>query len=227
MKFWPITLAILCAVPVFAQVPERFIEVSGTATVRADVDRISWHILIRGEGESLDAAGSALTQATEGLVDRLEVLELPGESVKFSRLKSGRLEDRIDGRTELRGFFVERSAVIQLESLEPSHEVESALLVDDGIEIRNLELESSHYEGLKQQVVVDAVAAAKAKAELMVGELEVVLGQVMEIRESPATPFSSGVFENRVSTPAFAQQAGVDFEKVELTATVSVKFAIQ
>ncbi len=225
MKSLLIVLTIFSAAPVFAQGPERFIEVSGTATVKADVDRISWQILIRGEGESLDAAGTALSQATEGLVDRLEALELPGESVKFSRLQSGRIEDRIDGRTELRGYFVERSAVIQLESLEPSHEVESALLVDNGIEIRNLKLESSHYEGLKQQVVVDAVAAAKQKAELMVGELEVVLGQVMEIREGTASPVSP--FVNTISSPAFAQGENVDFEKVELTANVSVKFAIQ
>ena len=74
---------------------------------------------------------------------------------------------------------------------------------------------------------VPAETSARQMAELMVGELEVVLGQVMGIRESPATPFSPVVFENRVSSPAFAQQGGVDFEKVELTATVSVKFAIQ
>lgn len=227
MRFFIILSALLVTSSVFSQGLERFIEVTGTATVKGDVDRIAWHIRIRGEGESLDAASMALKQSTEGLVDRLEVLELPGESVKFSRLQSGRVEDRIDGRRELRGYYVERSAVIQLDSLEPSHEVESALLVDDGIEIDRLELESSHYEGLKQEVVVNAVAAAKTKAGLMAGELGVVLGEVMEIRESSASPGLPYATANTLSAPAFAQADQADFEKVELTSTVSVKFAIQ
>jgi len=218
--------ALLLPVLALAEVPERFIEISGTATVKADVDRIAWHLRIRGEGESLDAAADALALATEGLADRLKALELPGESVKFSRMQSGRIENNVNGRREISGYFVERGAVIQLESLEPSHAVESVLLVDDGIEIDRLSLESSHYEGLKQQVVVDAVAAAKVKANLMVGELGVVLGQVMEIREGTFAP-TSFVTRNTMAMPAFAQGGSADFEKVELSATVTVKFAMQ
>lgn len=219
--------AILLPLVASAEGPERFIQVTGTATVKGDVDNIAWNIRIRGEGESLDAAGTALGQSTDGLLDRLKALELPGDSVKFSRMQSGRIEDRVDGRRELRGYFVERSAVIQLESLEPSHEVESALLVDDGIEIDRLELESSHYEGLKQQVVINAVAAAKVKANLMAGELGVVLGQVMEIREGAALSPMSFETRNTMASPAFARGGSADFEKVELSATVTVKFAIQ
>ncbi|MEX2580980.1 MAG: SIMPL domain-containing protein [Verrucomicrobiales bacterium] len=217
------SVLLLCS----SRAEDRFIEVTGKATVKADVDRIAWHLRIRGEGESLDAAAEALKETTEGLVERISALELPGNSMRFSRMQSGRLRNLRDGEEVVTGYFVERGAVIQLDSLEPSHAVESALLVDDGVEIDRLSLESSHYEGLKQRVVVDAVAAARAKAELMVGELGVVLGEVLTVREGGDPPAFPMLTTNRVGSPEFAQGESSDFEEVELTSTVVVRFGIQ
>lgn len=206
---------------------DHHIEVTGTATVYGEVDQISWQISIRGEGETIEAASDALSKATDGLASRINELEIPGESLRFSRMQSGRKYKQVENSQVADGYFVERGAVIKIDSLEPSHAVEVALLADDGIEINQLKLESSRYEMLKQEAVVQAVRAAREKAELMANELGTVLGPILMVKEGAVS--SSGIIFTSNLMKSYGTPVGGDtrdFEKVELESTVTLRFAL-
>lgn len=204
----------------------RYIEVTGIARAEGDVDRISWHFNVRSEDESLEAAAAELEKASDALVERLNSLELGAEGLRFNRVRSGRVYERVGNKQEFRGYFVERGASVTTDNLKLSPEIEKALLADESISIQNLELNSSMQEALKKEAVANAVLAAQEKADLMVSQLGEALGPVQKIHEGgSAVPVM--MTENRIEMPAFASRQGAEFEKISIESRVTVRFLIQ
>ena len=218
--------------------PPRTIEVSGTATVKAEVDRVAWNLSIRGEGRTLAEATEEIEQATSRLEEAISGLGSDHIQLRFSRISSGREYEtvekvNVDGTLKkervLKGFFIQRNAIVRSESLEVCPDIESILLGDDRVQIGQLNLTSSLYEELKKRAVTSAAEAAKEKAEMMVAVLPGLnLGPVLMMREgSSRNTGAITLTENRIEMPVFDQGASTGFDQVSVTTSVLIKIELQ
>ena len=216
------------------------ITVTGTATVKAEVDRIAWRLSMRGEGEQLAEAAATLEEITNELRPAIEGLENEAVRLRFSRIRSGRVYETVerqlsDGTREkertLIGYYVERDATVHSDDLSASPVIEALLLRDNRVEIDGLGLSSSRHEELKQQALTDAVEAAKEKAERMIAVFpDQALGKVISLREGNSSDGRIRLTSNTISMPVFSGTGpddAADFDEVEVTTTVTLEIGIE
>lgn len=236
MKSLSILTALLFATVASAQQIDtrRTVEAEGTSKILAEVDRVTWQIKIRAEADSLVEASKKLDFVTNSLQDRLKESGFDEGTLRDSRISSGKHYEYVQQTPAspretrvLKGYYTERYSVVEIADLSKRQALESLLLADDHIEIVTIDLESSKHEELKKQALVLAVTAAKDKAVLMAKEAGAEIGQLLNIREGSSSGGWAQLAENRIAQPVFSQKQGAEFEKLEYTATVSVKFELQ
>lgn len=205
----------------------RHIEVDATANIAADVDRASWQIKIRGEAATLAEASKVLDSTTASLRDRLKQGGFDEGTLRLSGIASGKDYETTRETRVLKGYYAERAAIVEIADLSKRQALETALLADDHVEIVKVELRSSRHEELRKQVLLAAVAAAREKAAFLAKEAGAETGPLLSIREGASqhgwVPFNS----NRIDQPIFGENKTAEFEKLEYTATVTVKFELK
>lgn len=228
MKHFLILFAMLFASTAGAQIDiRRHIEVEATSKVVADVDRASWQIKVRGEAVSLAEASRMLDAATASLRERLVKGGFTEGALRLSGIASGKNYDTTrDGRV-FKGFYAERAAMVEIPDLAKRQSLEGVLLEDDRIEIVKVELRTTKHEELRKQALLAAVAAAREKSAFLAKEAGAEIGALLAIREGSITYSWGPLTENRIDQPIFAQSNTAEFEKLEYTATVTVKFELK
>lgn len=230
--FFPLSLALgtlLYASSARAQQfdTQRHIEVDAVAKIAADVDRASWQIKVRGEAASLAEASKGLDASTAALRDRLAKNGFKENTLRLSGIASGKNYDTAREGRVFKGFYAERAAIVEITDLSRRQALETALLEDDHIEIVKVELRTSQHEALRKQALLAAVSAAKEKAEALANEAGVQIGELLALREGRSTSGWLDVNENRIAQPIFGQNNAAEFEKLEYSATVTVKYALK
>ncbi len=205
----------------------RHIEVDATSRVSADVDRAGWQIRMRGEAGSLAEASKKLDASAESLKERLKTTGLNPDSLRLSGIASGKFYENSRDAKTFKGFFAERAAVVELPDLSKRQILETVLLADDQIEIVKVDLRASKHEELRKQALLAAVNAAKEKASFLASEAGSGIGAVLSIREGSTNSGWVTLTDNKILEPIFAQDNTAEFEKLEYTATVTVKFELK
>lgn len=205
----------------------RHVEVDATSKIEADVDRATWQIKIRGSAASLAEVSKLLQTATDALRGKLTERGIKEGSLRISGIASGKdYEDMRDERT-FKGFYAERAAVVEISDLALRQALEAVLLEDDHIEIVKVNLRNSRHEELRKQALLAAVAAAREKASFLAKEAGAEIGQLLSIREGAANNGWVTLTENRIEQPIFGRNKKAEFETLEYTATVTVKFEMK
>ena len=206
----------------------RHIEVDATSRVSADVDRAGWQIKMRGEAASLAEASKKLDASAESLKERLKTAGLSPESLRFIGIASGKFYENNRDTKTFKGFFAERAAVVELPDLSKRQSLETVLLADDQIEIVKVDLRASKHEELRKQALLAAVNAAREKAGFLAKEAGSEIGAVLSIREGNTNSgWGGAVTANNIMETVFAQDNTAEFEKLEYSATVTVKFELK
>lgn len=205
----------------------RFVEVSGTSKLLADIDSVTWRFKIRAVADTLAESATSLNEANAALQERLTTIGFPeGEGLKLSSLRSGRNYVEENRQRVHRGYFAEREMKFLAPNLEKRMEIEHALLTDDRIEISRVDLATSDHERLKREALKVAMQAAKEKADLIVGELGGQLGPLLWAREGSHIASPMLLTENRIEMPIFASRDNSEFDKISYGASVTVKFEV-
>ncbi|MAS91892.1 MAG: hypothetical protein CMO55_01750 [Verrucomicrobiales bacterium] len=204
----------------------RYIEVDGTAKLLAEPDLGRWSIQIRGEAATLAEASASLESSGQSLIDALDGEGFDPSILRLSAISSGRIyESTREGRV-MKGYYAERSAVLELKDLLKRQSLESLLLHDDQVEIRNVSTESTEHEELRRQVLLNAAAAAKSKAKALAETLDAKLGPVLSIEQGNAEfRFQTSNMVNIAASAPGIEEA--ELEKLTYQATVKVKFELQ
>jgi hypothetical protein len=205
----------------------RHIEVDATSKIAADVDRASWQIKIRGEAGSLADASKILDSSTVSLRDRLKQAGFDEGALRLSGIASGKHYETTRETRVFKGYYAERASVVEIPDLSKRQALETVLLADDHIEIVKVELRSSKHDELRKQALLAAVAAAKDKASFLAKEAGADVGPLLAIREGANNNGWITLTENRIVEPFFGQDNTAEFEKLEYTATVTVKFELK
>ncbi|WP_038165131.1 SIMPL domain-containing protein [Verrucomicrobium sp. BvORR106] len=206
---------------------QRYIEVDAVANIAADVDRASWQIKVRGEAASLAEASKGLDAATASLRDRLAKNGFKENALRLSGIASGKAYDTAREGRVFKGYYAERAAIVEIADLSRRQALETALLEDDHIEIVKVELRTSQHEELRKQALLAAVNAAREKADALAKEAGVQLGTLLTLREGAVNNGWGTLTENRIVQPFFGQNNAAEFEKLEYSATVTVKYELK
>ncbi len=205
----------------------RHIEVGGTAKIFAEVDRATWRITLRGEAQKLEDASKALDTSTSALQDRLKKAGFADDVLRVSGIASGRNYEKGKMGRVFKGYYAERASVLEISDLSKRRDLETALLFDDSIEIVAVNFQSSKHEALRKQALLSAVAAATEKAKFLANEAGAEIGLLLAISEGKNQWGWANVTENRIGNPIFGQKSSPEFEKLEYSATVTVKFELK
>lgn len=207
----------------------RFIQVTGTAEMEITPDEVIVSITLKEYKES----GSKITLKT--LEERLRVvlqgLKLPEKDLAVSGAFGYRFHQK---KFREQDFYMTKSYELKLKDLAIFDDLVDKL-DEKGIQMVSLQ-KTSHtkIEDYKKQVKVNAVKAAKEKADLMLGALGNTTSEVLEIIELENEFFmpvmSNMRMESFDATSDLASKSyniPVELKKIKLKQSVQVKFAIK
>jgi uncharacterized protein len=189
--WWFILTVLLVSGLGWAEEQGRTISVSGTSVAKTPPDIIVWTIGVVERGPSVAAIKTDNDAKVKMLLDAIKELKVSAEDMQTSHLTAQReFEHGEQGKAVFKGWYLSRTIVFKQRDLARFDEFFAKLFSAGDVEA-NYTFESSKYYELRDQARLEAVRAAKKKAEAMCGELGVKLGAVKTVTEFRPEQLSS------------------------------------
>lgn len=184
-------LALAClALPLSAQEagdpPVARLSVSGEGEARAVPDMATVTLGVMAEAESAEAALDQTSEVAARILERLAGFEIEERDVQTSNLSLNPVySDRrnSDGPPEIRGFRASNTLSVRVRDLDRLGEVLGAVTGDGANQLSGLSFGVADPEPLLEAARREAVADARARAELYAEAAGVTLGRVLSLSE--------------------------------------------
>ena len=225
MKNMILILFTICFISAYAQENQKYININGTSELIREADLLDFTIEIKTIDESVEASKNKNDKNLEELLTILNNFGINSEDVEVSPIKLGKnFEYNERERQQIqKGFFVEVEVSFLLRDLNKYYELSNKLATSNEYAIIRSSYGISDYELQHKSAYVNALKAAKEKAEYMAKSLGLNLGEVLEIDENNLWE-SYPNLTNTVNIES--SQVGNISGKVTLRRSVRVKFAI-
>lgn len=224
--FLSAALALPLAAPTLAEDgPSRTISVTGTGTVEAAPDMATLMIGVTTEGDTAAAALAANTTATDAVIARLTASGIEARDMQTSNLSitpSWTGYDSSSSSPRISGFVAANLLTVRVRNLESTGTVLDAAVTDGANTLNGLTFGLANPEPAYNEARKEAVADARAKAELLAAAAGVSLGQVLSIADGGAMTDPAPMYREAVSAAPVPVAGG----ELGLVATVTVTFAI-
>jgi uncharacterized protein YggE len=193
---------------------------------------VVWHINIRRSNKELANAKSECDEGVRKVLALRSELKLTPEDTQTGNLSIQKIYDRdqAGNQTSFRHFQAERSITLRQRDTTRFDTVLTQLVEAADVEV-SYSLESSEYHELRAKTRLEAVKAARQKAEAMTELLGGKLGRVLRIAEPRETWGSSsfGISNSAFSAPRQAEpdRAQGTFAPGAILVTVSIEVAFE
>lgn len=228
-KFIQVVAVVATAFPLAAAAQDapRQIVVTGEGEVSASPDMAVIHT---GVSKDAPRAGDAMAAAAEAMASVLSTVKAAGiedRDIQTTRIGlDPRYQYSNDGRTPPRlvGYSASNAVMVRVRELDALGGLLDALASGGATEISGLSFAIAEPRPLEDQARTEAVADARAKAELLAGAAGVKLGQVLQISEAGAVPVAP--------QPMFREMAAADAAmpvaagEIDLRASVTIVYGI-
>jgi uncharacterized protein YggE len=212
----------------------RHVSVTGTSVARVQPDTVVWHITVRRTHRELAAAQEACDASVKQVLDLRSELKLKPEEAQTGYLSIQKIfdRDRSGNQTSFRHFEVVRTVKLSQRDTTRFDSILTRLVEAADVEV-SYQLESSQYHALRAQTRLEAVKAARDKANAMTELLGAKLGRVLRIAEPKETWSSQfSTFSNSAfAAPRQAEpdQAPGTFAPgaIEIKVSIEVDFEIE
>ena len=195
------------------------ITVTGTGSIQVVPDEADFSVGITTKGSTARSAMSENAAEMQRLIAALKAAGVDGADLKTQDVSVGR---DYEGGAEDSGYSARNSVSVHIDDLAKASAVLDAASRAGANEIYGPTLSRSNREAFEANVLKEAVANARARAEALADAAGVSLGKVTAIVESgqPEGPvWASDVMRSAAKTP-------IEPGREQLTATVTVTFAI-
>ena len=219
-----LTTTTISAPPIPAQ-PLRTITVAGTAQTTATPDIITWTISVNTNDPDLKLAKSENdTRFTAALTAAQQAADTPQDVTAGPvRIDRSYTRNQAAGTRTFSHYSVRRTIKLTQHDFAEFEETLNALINSAEIELR-FAYEISNKESIKNDLRLQALDAARAKAKAMVERLDGELGEVVEISEFPLSDRSSVKSLDLPAPPSYDQ---VSPEARRIFVPVYVTFEIE
>lgn len=224
----------------FAQTPDnkppvKKIEVTGSAEMEITPDVITLNITLR-EYMKNKSSKVAITTLEKQLQDAVEKAGIPKENFTIANVFGYNYDQWWRKKKNDVDFMARKQYSLKLNRLDKINGILSAV-DDEGIESVNIaSYTHSKMDEYRKQVKMNALKAAKAKAEYLLGAIDEKIAGVLEVQEFNTDQYSDVRPEmaNRVMYKAAAADAmggapdsNIDFKTIKVRAEVRAVFGIK
>lgn len=212
----------------------RHVSVTGTTVARAQPDMVVWNVTVRRTHRELAKAQAECDEGVKQVLALRGQLKIKPQDAQTGYLSVQKIYDRdqAGNQTSFRHFEVVRSVTLRQQDTTRFDEVLAQLVGTQDVDV-SYHLESSDYHKLRAQTRLEAVKAAREKAQAMTELLGAKLGRVLRIaepRESWGSMYS-GISNTAYAAPRQAEpdEAPGTFSpgSVEVRVSIEVDFEIE
>lgn len=203
--------------------PARTISVTGTGTIEAAPDMATLMIGVTTQGDTAAAALAANTTATDAVIARLTASGIEARDMQTSNLSINPNWTGYDSSSpRIAGYVASNMLTVRVRKLDTTGTVLDAAVADGANTLNGLTFGLADPEPAYNEARKEAVADARAKAELLAGAAGVSLGQVLSIADGGAMTDPAPMYRDAVSAAPVPVVGG----ELGLVATVTLTFAI-
>jgi len=233
-------LAVTSFFPAFAQmrfeqqIPIPKIEVAGFAEMEVIPDEIYFNISLREyfEDEKNQKNKVVISTLEKQLIKAVSDAGLPKEALSVSGL--GGYQEYTDKKKKPATFLESKQYELKVSSADKLDGI-LAKVESRGVQYANVaRLDHSKREEFKKQVKIDALKAAKVKAEYLVASLNEKLGKVLEIKELDENLSFPQPMMMKSNVRAFAAESAdavpdsdVQYQKIKISYRMQAAFEIK
>ncbi len=221
-------LVLPLAAPVAAQdaahtAPARTISVTGTGTVDAAPDMATLMIGVTTQGTTAAEALGANTTATEAVIARLTASGIEARDMQTSNLSINPNWTGYDSSTPtISGYMASNILTVRVRMLDTTGTVLDAAVTDGANTLNGLTFGLADPEPAYKEARKEAVADARAKAELLATAAGVTLGPILSIADMGTMTDPAPMYRDAVASAPVPVVGG----ELGLIANVSVTYEI-
>lgn len=220
-------LAVMMSGAAMADDVMRRISVTGEAQVEATPDMATLSLGVTSEAEEAADAMSQTSDAVARILERLtgmglEQRDVQTQSLTLNPVWSNQTEMEPQ-RAEITGYAASNIVLVRVRDMEALGGILDAVVADGANEFNGLSFGMQNPDELADEARKQAVAVARAKAELLAQAAGVTLGEVVSITDQ-----DRGRPAPRMMEMTMAKDGGMPVASGEITidASVSMDFAI-
>jgi uncharacterized protein len=201
----------------------RTISVTGTGTIEAAPDMATLMIGVTTQGTSAAEALAENSKATEAVIARLTASGVEARDMQTSNLSINPNWTGYDSSTPtISGYVASNMLTVRVRVLETTGAVLDAAVADGANTLNGMTFGLADPEPAYNEARKEAVADARAKAELLAMAAGVKLGQVVSISDAGAMTDPAPMYRDAVAASPVPVQGG----ELGLIANVAVTWQI-
>jgi hypothetical protein len=205
------------------EAPPRTISVTGTGSVEATPDMATLMIGVTTQAETAAEALAANTAATDAVIARLTASGVEARDMQTSNLSINPNWTGYDSSTPtISGFVASNMLTVRVRKLETTGAVLDAAVTDGANTLNGLTFGLADPEPAYNEARKEAVADARAKAELLAAAAGVTLGPILAMSDGGAMTDPAPMHREAVASAPVPVVGG----ELGLIANVSVTYAI-
>lgn len=219
-----VALAAPLSAPGFAQeAPAPMITVTGEGVVEAAPDIATLTIGVTTQGDTAAAALAANSTALDAVLARLTAAGIEPRDMQTSNLSLNPNWTGYDsGAPKITGFVASNMLTVRVRALDSLGAVLDASVADGANTLNGLTFGLANPDPVLDEARKEAVANARAKAELLAEAAGVKLGKVVSISETAGYQPPMPMFRQDAASAAPPVQGG----ELGMTATVTIFYSI-
>lgn len=183
MKKIFILMLLIYSTSIYAQDLSRFIDVNGTSEIITQADYINFSINIRDVAETLEESKQINIGASDKLVNVLNDFNISKDEWELSPIKFGKEYSYSKNEKKQIGYYAQVNVSIKLKNMSDYYSFINALSKNKLYEITNSYYGVSDFLKYHKEATINAVQAAKEKAEYIAKSMGVKLGRIIQIKE--------------------------------------------
>ncbi|MBA3330982.1 MAG: SIMPL domain-containing protein [Actinobacteria bacterium] len=193
------------------------ITVTGVGATLATPDVGAFHFGVTSEGETARDALTANSASMERVLAALEQVGVAREDVQTSQVSTQRRHGESG-----RGYSSYNGVTVRLRSLDEAGAVIDAAIAAGADDVSGPQLGHSDSRSVYREALPEAVADARAKAEVLAAAAGYVLGELLELVEGGSAPRGRSR-----SAPSFgAMLAPIEAGQEDIVAVVTATFEV-
>lgn len=221
--------ALLLTSPVNAEAQPRYIQVSGSADVKANPDYVRLYLTVSATRNDLDKSRSEVDQSVNQILAICKDLGIEQKDIDGSQIRNYPQYEWTEKGRRFLGEYIERPLVITLRSPNRHSDLVQQLLHISNTTLDRSEAGFNDPSALRNDALEQALTAARDKASLMAKTLDARLGKVLFINESGSANVMP-MYEMRamaVMAKSDAEPAPMLVPEQSVSASVEVRFELE
>lgn len=240
MKRIPALIFILCAwsAIAFAQnsIEPPLITVTGQAEVRVPPDEVLFTLQIQNVDKDMLVANRKTDDSVKQILAITRRYDIKPEDVQTSHISvlpkyntdDMDFEARRNVKREMIGYEVSKTVAVRLRDISRFEPLLADVLKAGITRLSNLEFRDSQLRKHRDQARVQAIRAAKEKAELLAREIGQSIGPAYSITESSGdySPRATQNVSTNIAGDSFAGESAIAPGSISVSAQVTVRFRL-